>query len=249
MRRLLTISVALGLIAAGCGGGGNEAAPTTTVVVESGPVTTTTVPSAKLPPVPAGRHRYSVQGVASSTVAGSGTPVALSREYEWAPPSGDRQRFFAVDRPSEVTEIEYRDDGVYLVSFAENMGGTLITFAPSTPVLYLPLPATAGRTWSFEFTTANGCYVWLFDGRIDGLNVPVTIGAITSQTTQMYHGSTWRDSGKEGCTRLNRTAERTFWLLPDRYFFIRHSNRVAGETDVTNSTSEELTILRSGIPL
>lgn len=248
MRRLLTTGLVLGLLATACGGGDDKVVAPTTPGVESVPVTTT-IPSAKQDPVPAGRHRYSVQGISSSMASGAGATVSLSREYEWAPPSGDRQRFFAVDRPSDVTEVEYRDDGVYLVSFSETMGGTLVTFAPPTPLLYLPLPATTDRAWSFEFTSANGCYVWLFDGRVDGLDVPVTIGAKTSQTTRVFHGSTWRDTGQEGCVTLNLRAERTFWFLPDRYFFIRQTSRVAGQTDATNSSGEELTILRSGIPL
>lgn len=256
MRRLFFIVTAVGLLAASCGGSGSSASGTTTTTralalagAASQAPPTEEAPSSKFDPVPPGRHSYSVRGVLSGPAATDGASVARTREHEWSAPVGERQRIFAADLPSDVTEVEYRDDGVYLASLTETASGKALSFVPAQPVLLLPLPARAGRTWSFELSSTDGCTVWNFDGRIDAIDVTVTIGAKDTATTRVHQGSTFRDSGKQGCTRVAWTTERTLWLHPDYYFFLRQEFEFQGEVGAKNSSGEELAILRSGVPL
>lgn len=256
MRRLFFIVTAVGLLAASCGGSGSSASGTTTTTstlavaeVASQAPAPEAAPSAKFDPVPPGRHSYSVRGVLGGPAATDGASVARTREYEWASPVGERQRIFPADLPSDVTEVEYRDDGVYLVSFTEMASGKTLAFVPAQPVLLLPLPARAGRTWSFELSSTDGCTVWNFEGRVDAIDVTVTIGAKDTSTTRVHQGSTFRDSGKQGCTLVAWTTERSLWMHPDYYFFLRQELEFQGQVGATNSSGEELAILRSGVPL
>lgn len=242
MRRLVFAIAMFGLIASGCGGGKAALPPAAVVPLR---VTTTTMPSAMLPPVPAGQYRYQGAGRANPSLR-TDRATRSDPTYEFASSQGDRQRFWDIAHPTNVTEIEYRGDGVYLVGDADPGAG--LTFTPPAPLLLLPLPAKAGGLASFEAVSADGCKRLEYSARVDGATT-VELGGKSVNTVQVTETRRYQDTGKERCKTGERLVRSTVWYLPQYYLPIRRN--VSVTDDAGNSAAAELMtlLLRSPIPV
>lgn len=242
MRRLAIAIAVFGLIAAGCGGGKTAPVP---VAAPPAPVTTTTTPSAILPPVPAGEYKY--QGTGRFNISSiDGEAMRNDGTYEAESSMGQRQRFWNVSAPKVVTEVEYRDDGVYLVKNTGVDAGS--TFAPPEPLMLLPLPADTGRTASFDAVSADGCKRLEYKARVDGATT-VEVGGKSVNAVQVAEIWRYEDTGKEQCETGTAVAQVTNWYLPQYYLPIRQAISITDDTDISADSTEFTSLLRSPIPL
>lgn len=71
---------------------------------------------------------------------------------------GDRQHSAMKGEQGGGSEQDLvrRSDGTYLARLKINGGGFAKEFRPAKPVLGIPKPATAGRTWSWTMTSTDG---------------------------------------------------------------------------------------------
>jgi len=208
----VTTSTGVGATITTAKGGKSGAAATTTSNLTHTAGGGTVPASATVKPPAAGGYTFDNTG---SSSIGSVPPTS---KYTVSPPQGARQQSVRDDRDSQgsgtvTTQVlEYRSDGIFLVSLKiDNSQGPSFNFVPPAPVLFAPLPATQGRTWTVDLTTSDGCYRAHVDAGYTAIGVTVTAGGgqqVTDQVDTTQHITTLKNS----CgTQLDLTAKQTLW--------------------------------------
>lgn len=103
-----------------------------------------------------GRYTYASSGMFSSLLSGP-QPRSGGVVLVVDPPQGHEQR--SVRQASDLTTeqvLRFEGDGTYLVSMSQTFLGVRKDFRFEPPVLALPTPAEAGRSWSWRATSTDG---------------------------------------------------------------------------------------------
>ncbi len=103
-----------------------------------------------------GSYTYDTSG---TVTLGAGAPQQRSGSATLTvdPPEGDRQSAVLEGEQGRTeTDSVLRADGRYLARLLLTTPAFSKEFAPAAPVLLLPTPADAGRTWSFTVKSTDG---------------------------------------------------------------------------------------------
>lgn len=252
------------------GGSGSTAAGSSPTTVKGGTpggaVTTTTdhlrtqtgatvAASSTVKPPAAGVYTYDNSG---SSNVGSIPPTA---KLTVSAAQGARQKSVREEKDSQgngtttTQVIEYRTDGLYLVSLhVENktQGPTLtFDFSPATPVLFAPLPAAKGKSWSIDIDSSDGCYHVHVDANIAATGVVITAGG-GQQTTDQVASVQKITTLKPSCTQITLTSNQTLWFSEKYRLSVKEQTHTEGTVTFgafpVNIKSDETSTLRSTTP-
>jgi hypothetical protein len=213
-----------------------------------------TVPaSTKVKPPAPGVYTYDNTGTSSAGSIPPTTKVTIS------PAEGARQKSVGEEKDASgngsttTTVLEYRDDGLYLVSLrVDTKQGPVsqtFDFAPAAPVLFAPLPATAGRTWTVDLQSSDGCYAAHADAKVDATGVTVNAAGgsqVTDQVSTKTHITTIKQSG---CAAFDLNQTQTIWFSPQSRLTVKQHTVTDGTAYGTiKVTSDETSVLRSTTP-
>lgn len=116
----------------------------------------------------------------------------------------------------EELTVAHRTDGVYLSSYhlraAGDFAGVDLKFSSPNPVPLLPDRTPAGRTWSFDLNSNDGCV---------NTHTVGTAPSASAGTRHLHLVTTATPSGKSGCMTIKATRTQDLWvpdgnLLPNR---------------------------------
>jgi hypothetical protein len=156
-----------------------------------------------------GEHRYDLTGHSSLG------PVPNQLRLGVAAADGGQQRWtLDASNPDgtglvEELTVGHQADGVYLSAYHLTASGGLVgvdlKFSPAKPVLLLPDPPAAGRTWSFDLNSDDGCVTTHTVG---------TAPKAAAGTRHLRLVTTAKPTGKSGCVPIEATRTQDLWL-PD----------------------------------
>ena len=175
------------------------------------------------------------------------TPVTLTVD----PAQGNRQRSVRDqgDQGGRSTSVlEYRADGVYLVSLSQEQPGFgTLDFEPPQPVLALPATPTDGQRWQYVLVSKDGKY------KADTTNV---VEASRDQV-RMGNGKTVAAvrvrsdahiTGSSTFGPVDLTATLTSWASPELRLIPKDVTDTKGSVGACKIDGHVEAVLRSGTP-
>ncbi|MGI8425902.1 MAG: hypothetical protein ACR2FO_03225 [Actinomycetota bacterium] len=138
-------------------------------------------------------------------------------------------------------EVEYRADGIYLVSLSQSQTLLLSSlpteFQAAPPVLLIPAGAQPGRTWSFGLVSKDGQVRAESQNKIEATNEQVTLArGQTVQATRI--SSTTRVTGQSSQGTLDVTRQMTTWYAPNSGLGIKESAKTTGRIGLCEVDSQ-----------
>lgn len=250
--------LAAALLAAACGGdggdGGASAVPSPPQQSDSERALHAPGMSAKPFELPAaGTYTYDVSGTSS---LGALPPTTTFVVEDIA---GQRQRW-TLNRPDrdgqatrETLELLSDFDGLRIaahrIEHTTPAGPLVIDLAAAQrPPLYVPYFRKPGE-WSFDLSSADGCYSARTEVFIREVDAPVVAGAATFTGYRADLNQTVKgDAAKAGCQAVSLVSEQTLWLDKGSRLPVLDSMKRRGTGGGLGITSEVLATIRSTTP-
>ena len=185
-----------------------------------------------------GRYTYDDSG---TVTAGTPQQVDGTSTLTVDPPAAGRQRSVRKsDQGSTTQDVVVRTDGTYLARLAMTNPAFSKEFAPASPVLLVPDPATPGRAWSWTATSTDGKTKAALTARIARTET-VTVGGVSTTTSVVE--STLRLTGD-----ITYTGQMQTWYDATHRLTVKDHTKGNGSFGGFAFTTDITSVLRSTRP-
>ncbi|MCU1591501.1 MAG: hypothetical protein JWP11_2757 [Frankiales bacterium] len=156
------------------------------------------------------------------------------------PASGQQHSLLSSDQGRTEQDVVVRTNGTYLARLAITNPAFSKEFRPASPVLLVPDPATAGRSWSWTAVSTDGKTTAAVTAKV-ARRETLTIGGARTQTVVV--ASTLRLTGD-----ITYTGQMETWYDPAHRLTAKEHTKGSGTVSGLQFTTDITSVLRSLSP-
>jgi hypothetical protein len=228
----------------------SDTAPATAPPTAAAPVAPAPVEPGAIPTARPGTYTFADTGSTKAPPCAGEQPAPPTSTVTVEAPAGSRQRVTHSDSGgagSSALVLEFRADGVYLVSLSQTTPAFSADFEPASPVLAQPRSPSVGQMLHFVLTSTDGKLTADTTITFEALADQVTLGDGTTLSA-IRAKTAAHVTGTSSLGPVNIDSDSEGWTAPAASMAVKAVDDVTGKIGVCNVQSHVESTLQSLTP-